>query len=326
MVKLSVIVPVYNTEKYLKRCLQSIINQTLKEIEIIVVNDGSLDNSVELIREFQEKDSRIKLINKENGGLSSARNAGIKKAQGKYLINIDSDDWIEQNYFEDMYLKAENDKLDIVVSDIFWDYDNGRVKYISDLKLSEDSTIDNEEYLELFFKGNIYPAVWNKMYKTDLYKCNNILHPEGISLGEDFATTPCLALKAKKIGKINKAYVHYIQNNNSLTNSNPTKKIYELIKVYNLLEKNLSDDQRKKMNNLKINNMSSLIFNLNYDICDNFYKDGLQYYCDLFKNNFIIKGKTKKLEICFRILKQFPNIKTLKLIYYFNKIIKKWKK
>ncbi|MGL6168239.1 MAG: glycosyltransferase family 2 protein, partial [Fusobacteriaceae bacterium] len=127
--KISVIIPVYNTEKYLRRCLESIINQSLKEIEIIIVNDGSPDGSSKIIDEFSQKDKRIKVINKKNGGISSARNVGLKKSLGEYVIHIDSDDWIEHNYFFEMYSKAKKDNLDIVISDIYWDWDNGKIDY-----------------------------------------------------------------------------------------------------------------------------------------------------------------------------------------------------
>ena len=100
-IKISVMVPIYNTSQYLEKCLKSIISQSLKEIEIICVNDGSTDNSLEILEEFAKEDKRIIIVNKKNGGLTSARNAALKIARGKYCLNIDSDDWIEQEYFKD---------------------------------------------------------------------------------------------------------------------------------------------------------------------------------------------------------------------------------
>ena len=103
-VKISVIVPVYNVEKYLRKCLDSITSQNLKEVEIIVVNDCSPDGSLKIIQEYIKKDKRITLVNKEkNEGLASARNSGLEIAKGEYILHIDSDDWIEQDYFKDMY-------------------------------------------------------------------------------------------------------------------------------------------------------------------------------------------------------------------------------
>ena len=119
-VKVSVIIPVYNVEKYIEQCIKSVVNQTLKEIEIIIVNDGTKDNSIKKIEKYLS-DPRIVLINKENGGLSSARNAGMKVAKGEYISFIDSDDFIELTMLEDLYNNSE--KAEIVFSDIIF-YDN----------------------------------------------------------------------------------------------------------------------------------------------------------------------------------------------------------
>ena len=107
----SVLIPVYNVEKYLERCLDSILKQTLTKIEIICVNDGSTDNSLSILKEYQKKDSRIIIVNKENGGLPSARNAGLDRAEGKYVGFVDSDDYIEPNMFQKLYDTAESEKV-----------------------------------------------------------------------------------------------------------------------------------------------------------------------------------------------------------------------
>ena len=113
VVKISVIVPVYNVEKYLEKCLDSLVNQTLKDIEIIIVNDGSLDNSQEIIDKYAKKHKTIKSYIKENGGLSDARNYGIKQASGKYISFIDSDDYVKENMYELMYNKLEEKNLKV---------------------------------------------------------------------------------------------------------------------------------------------------------------------------------------------------------------------
>ena len=104
--KISIVIPVYNVEKYVSKCLQSVVNQTYRNLEIIIVNDGSTDNSVEIVKKYKKIDQRIKLINKENGGLSSARNAGISLVTGQYVTFIASDDWISSNYTDEMVLEA----------------------------------------------------------------------------------------------------------------------------------------------------------------------------------------------------------------------------
>ena len=127
MKKVSVIVPVYNTSNYLEKCITSLLNQTLQDIEIIMVNDGSLDNSREIIEEFQKKDNRILLFNKENGGQASARNLGLSKATGEYVAFLDSDDYISPVMYEQLYNKAKSMDYDIVLCNYYLDY-NGEIK------------------------------------------------------------------------------------------------------------------------------------------------------------------------------------------------------
>lgn len=322
MIKISVIVPVYNTSKYLERCINSIINQSLKEIEIIIINDGSTDNSLDIVETFASLDKRIIIIDKKNGGLSSARNAGIEISKGEYIINIDSDDWIEQNYFYDMHQIAKKENLDIVVSDFYKDYDNGNIEYKEDLKIKNNQVINNVVYIEKFVNDEILPAVWNKMFKLDLYKKNKILHPININLGEDLATTIKLAYYAKRISKINKAYIHYIQNQESLTKSNPTKKIYELIEAFKILDKffnNKIDFTLKK-----ILELGGLLYNINYDINDKFYENAIEYYIEQCKKE--VKINNVKLKVCIKILRIIPSKKMFKIIFTLNKNLVKLKK
>ena len=117
MIKVSIIVPVYNMEKYLRECLDSLVNQTLKDIEIICINDGSKDNSLEILNEYSQKDSRIKVINKENEGQGVARNLGISKAQGEFIGFVDPDDWVELDMYEKMYNQAKTLDSEIVICD-----------------------------------------------------------------------------------------------------------------------------------------------------------------------------------------------------------------
>ena len=171
--KISVIVPVYNVEKYIDKCLDNLVNQTLKDIEIIVVNDGSPDNSQDIINSYQKKYPRmIKSFIKPNGGLSDARNYGIKKAQGEYIAFLDSDDYIEIDAYEKMYKKAELKDFDIVVCDLNYVYEDGSVKRVSS-KIEHDTTNIKNVYI------NMYPCVWNKIYKKTLFE-NDIEFKKGV--------------------------------------------------------------------------------------------------------------------------------------------------
>jgi glycosyltransferase involved in cell wall biosynthesis len=205
-IKVSVIVPVYQTEQYLEKCLDSLIKQTLKEIEIVVVNDGSPDNSQAIIDRYQQQYSQIKSVQKENGGLSDARNVGVQCAVGEFVAFVDSDDYIESNMYEMMYNKAMSESLDIVVCDTFMDYPTH--SYV--LKA-------NMGYTENLEKAYIitYPNAPARLIRTSLMK----EHPfrKGIWY-EDLDLMPTLAVYTDKIGFVNEPLYHYLQREASIMN------------------------------------------------------------------------------------------------------------
>ncbi|MEG1942086.1 MAG: glycosyltransferase family 2 protein [Cetobacterium sp.] len=209
-IKVSVIVPAYNVEKYIGRCLESLINQTLKEIEIIVINDGSTDSTGDIIDSYTKKDCRIKYIQQENKGSSEARNSGIKESNGKYIGYLDSDDYVEKNYYEDMFLYAEKNNLELVVSDFIKEVKE-KQEIKQDLSLSDNIFISGKEYIENILKGNGYPNVWDKIALKSLYEKGKIKFEKDIFLGDDIVITIKLGYFAKKIGKLNRPYVHYVQ-------------------------------------------------------------------------------------------------------------------
>lgn len=317
MIKISIIIPVYNTEKYLKRCLNSIINQNFKEIEIIIINDCSTDNSLEIIKKYIEIEKRIILINKEkNEGLSAARNSGIEIAKGEYILHIDSDDWIEQNYFKDMYKFAIKNKADIVISDYYEDYNNLDIRYIQGQKEINTIQINKLKVIEniFLFKGST--SVWNKLIKTELYRKNQIKHPQGISLGEDLAVIPKLIYYSQKIVKLNKAYYHYIQNPLSITKKYNKNKIYEIYEVLKINEKFF---QNKKIDLpielLKINHLTGWLFQVKYDFKDKKYIEILNEYLELLKKIKIKKLRNTKLKILAIIFKILKNKNIFILIW-----------
>ena len=229
-IKVSVIIPVYNVEKYIRQCLESVINQTLKEIEIIIVNDGTKDNSMKIVEEYIS-DKRIKIINKENGGLSSARNTGILAAQGKYICFIDSDDFVEKSMLEELYNIIEEKKFDVVDSDIFL-YNN---------KTHEIKERKNKEYLKiekgLFLWGKYNVEVWNKIYRKNFLLDNNIFFEEGIIHEDDLFSIKILS-STNKIEHINKCFYYYRINRSGsiMTDVNIEKKLYSLKVIINKLK------------------------------------------------------------------------------------------
>lgn len=212
---ISIIVPVYNVEKYIRRCIQSIINQTYKDIEIILVNDGSTDMSKSICDEYKKKDSRIILINKENGGLSDARNAGIRKARGKYLAFVDSDDFIHEKMLEKMYDRIIYDDSDMAVCgyiEYFEEKTEKNRKYV----YGKNGIITAEQYFESILNDeNIGNYAWNKLYKKKLF--DNVFFPKGQAF-EDINTTYKLVLLSNKISVVNEALYYYQQRDNSISN------------------------------------------------------------------------------------------------------------
>lgn len=222
MPKVSVIVPVYNVESYLEKCLESLVNQTLKDIEIIIVNDGSPDNSQKIIDRYTKKCKNIKAYLKENGGLSDARNYGLKKASGKYIAFLDSDDYVTTDMYESMYKKAISGNFDMVVCDLNYIYDDKIVKAYSNIK--DDTTNIKKTML------NIYPAAWNKIFKKDLFN-KKIEFKKGVWF-EDVEFIYRLLPYVKKIGVVHEHFNQYVQRLGSITSTvNP--KIYHYIDNWN---------------------------------------------------------------------------------------------
>ena len=235
---ISIIVPIYNTEAYLEKCINSIINQTYKDLEIILVNDGSPDNSLKICEKYANIDKRIKIIDKENGGLSSARNAGLEIATGKYIGFVDSDDYIENDMFETLYSLIKSEEADISMVS-YKEYRNNLVTRIT----GEDNKIITFNKLEalkkLLINIEIENYVWNKLFKSELFK--EIRFPDGENY-EDIVTTIKLFGKANKLIYKKTPKYNYIKRNNSIVNSFNYKAIKDYytatVERYNyLLEK-----------------------------------------------------------------------------------------
>ena len=223
---ISIIVPIYNTEKYLKKCLDSLINQSKKELEFILINDGSKDNSEEIIKEY--KDERIKYYKNKNQGIGKTRNFGIEKATGKYLMFLDSDDYLEKDACELLYKKAEKENLDLVVCDYYKVYSNGTKEEFLIDDFVNSSLESNNKLLNII---NLGPC--NKIYLKELITKNNIKYLEDLKY-EDTTFVAEAMLKAKKIGKLNKPLHNYVIRENSETTIRD-EKCFDIIKVVDLL-------------------------------------------------------------------------------------------
>ena len=173
MADVSIIVPIYNAEKYLNRCIDSLINQTKKELEFILINDGSTDSSEEIIKSYSDK--RIKYYKNKNQGIGKTRNFGIEKAKSDYIMFLDSDDYLEYNACEKLYEKISSENLDLVICDYYKVYENGTKEDVKVLSF-ENTTLKEKNNILL----DINLAPWNKIYKLDLIKKNNIKFVENL--------------------------------------------------------------------------------------------------------------------------------------------------
>lgn len=215
---ISIIVPVYNMEKYIDKCINSIINQTYKNIEIIIVDDGSTDKSSKIIDKYKKIDKRIKFYHKKNGGLADARNYGLEKATGEYIGFVDSDDYIENNMYEKLYNNLIKYKADISVVNYNLVYEKD-FNYKKNFKEISDKLIilNKMETIKLLLDDNKFGNyAWNKLYKRELF--NNIKYPVGRKM-EDLGTTYKIIEKCNRIVYDPIPLYNYLQRNNSIVNT-----------------------------------------------------------------------------------------------------------
>lgn len=236
MTKLSIIVPVYNVEKYLPKCLESLIKQTLKDIEIICVNDGSMDNSLAILKEFASKDSRIKIIDNQHQGVAKTRNTGIEQSTGEYIGFVDSDDYIDIDFFEKLYNSATKSNSDIAIASIlkhkkFFNIYNA--KYTK-----EETAITIQDKIKLCEdKKHFFFYAWNKIYHSGFIKENNIKFSEG-QIYEDVMFAIKALYYSNKIISVYGTKYHYIEHENSLTKYKDKTggKEQDLVKAYSELQ------------------------------------------------------------------------------------------
>ena len=286
--KVSVIVPVYNVEKYIDHCLDSLVNQTLQEIEIIVVNDGSTDNSQNIIEKYANNYSHmVKVFSKENGGLSDARNYGICHAEGEYIGFVDSDDFVEPNMFEIMYEKAIMTNADIIVCSFNHIYDSGKIKHISiDNKFG---AFDND-LKEMLVCAK--PYAWNKIYRRAFFINTGISYPKG-QYFEDSAVTYNLIYLAKHIEFINDPLYNYRYKRKDSITGTINKKFYDIFLSCNSFlsffkAQNAYEDYREELEYLCIIHIfariKSLVNSSDKMLINDFVDDSFNYLNTNFPN------------------------------------------
>lgn len=233
---ISIIIPVYNTEKYLAKCLDSVIAQSFKDWECLLVNDGSTDQSKEICDRFAETDKRFSVFHTINSGVSAARNLGVNHAAGSYLAFIDSDDWVDDNYLSELYRAIANPGVELSVCGMKWIRPSG-----TEINQAEGSEFDisrenSDRFVELNRKFLLYGPVV-KLYRTDIVKNKNIKFPEGIHYGEDLIFNFDYLENITKISVVGSSGYNYrITNGGSLSTSVHSRQFTNNYKQWNIIK------------------------------------------------------------------------------------------
>ena len=346
----TVIIPVYNVELYLTKCLDSVVNQTYKNLQIILVNDGTQDNSLEICEQYGNKDSRITIINKENGGLSSARNKGLEYAEGVYCYFMDSDDYIENDLIEKAVCKMAEENADMVIF--------GMERFREDSDDIESFELDEQEYsisnqrqrfefiAREYYQYKVAYEVWNKLYKLDIIKKNHIKFEDNNKIfAEDVCFLSYYLCHVNKIVSMRGKFYHYLIRGSSLTGvglkESKVRQFHQLLDcVYQYVQR--YDDEDKYITNhfeymyaslmhdqykrVKISELPELISNVEnhplfQEMSDRAYKSrhhfigffGLKMGDLLADESYIVFHRNQKLKISMvsKLIQLKRNIRTI---------------
>lgn len=259
MPKVSIIVPVYNTEKYVEKCLNSIAKQTLQDIEIIIVNDGSTDNSENIIKQWMEKQQteKIKYFKKQNGGLSDARNFGVEKATGEYISFVDSDDYIDKDLYKNIESHMEKN-VDLIKFKMKTFNENGKILEQLDGPVFDICT-GEEAFEKLCVQDKFLEPACIYLYRREFFVQNHFKYEIG-TYHEDFGLTPYIMIKAKTVVSTKVFGYNYLQRENSITSNNNSekeaKKAYDVLKHY--------DNNCEKIEKENVSDKTKMLFKRYY--------------------------------------------------------------
>lgn len=286
-IKVSVIVAAYNIEKYIDRCLKSLIRQTFKNIEIIIINDGSSDNTLNLIKDYQIIDERIKIVDKENQGLIEARKSGLKLAQGEYIIFIDGDDWLEIEALDKLYTKAKSSNADILCYNAFTSYDNDKKEIKNMFNINK---IDKDNPLKSLFLDDIKVNIWSKFIRLNYIVENNVEFPERISYAEDLGAVSSLFMYNPKVEYLEQNLYNYYQREDSITKI-ANSKMLEINKAICFVESQLKKNKLYEKYKQEFEQMiyNHLLF-FNFMAIKNRGKYHKEIYRKYMEKNIVIKN------------------------------------
>ena len=297
--KISVIVPVYKAEAYLHRCIDSILAQTFKDFELLLIDDGSPDRSGEICDEYARKDCRVKVYHKSNGGVSSARQYGLDNAIGEYVIHADPDDWIDADMYEKMYNVAVENNADMVICDFQFESPKSRISIYQNFQ-----HLDNISVLKKIYQY-MYGSCWNKFIKRSCLTLYNIHFPLDLFYGEDLFVNTCLLSFPIKIEYVPSAFYHYDQvlNNNSLVRRPLCILLQQSKLLYELLKKNISSTVFHKIECYLFRQQAILTLRLGRPYINTFKID---YIC--LKEHINIEPSFKNKLLLIIAFKLSPNI------------------
>jgi glycosyltransferase involved in cell wall biosynthesis len=257
-IKVSVIIPVYNAEKYITYCIESLINQTLQNCEFIFINDGSSDKSRMILDTYKKYHKNIILVDQENQGVSIARNKGLKIAKGEYIGFVDADDYVKRNTFEVLYNSAKADNCDVIFSD--YERENEGIKELNRYYFPKNVVLTEEflkqELLPRFIDSDSMNAVWNKLYRNDLIKSLNLTFPDKVTLGEDLIFNINFFSQANTVKYVNYSGYYYREVNGSATRNIVTNDYFKAALINFLSD--LPEVYKKKIDRELIEEMKSI--------------------------------------------------------------------
>lgn len=232
-IKVSIILPTYNVEKHLPRCIESILNQTLSDFELLIIIDGSPDNSKLIAHEYARTDSRIRVFEKENGGVSNARNYGLEKAEGQFIYFVDADDWIDPNLLKTSVCFIEEEDLDFIVLGYFHDIQNMRGETVSSRVVSPGNNFFRKSNGTLAIDAQLLSLlgfVWNKLYRASFLELNNIKFDKEVDFGEDILFNTQVYINSSVIRTIDAQYYHYMVSSSASLSKTFNPNAFELYK------------------------------------------------------------------------------------------------
>lgn len=327
--KVSIIIAAYNIEQYIKRCISSVINQTERDIEIIIVNDGSTDNTLNIIENVTKNDSRIKVINKKNEGLIEARKTGLSIAKGEYILFVDGDDYLELGAIEKLYNYSKVKNLDVLLFNCFWSYDDGRI--VCKNTFDKNEIKNNDSYIKLLLLGKMSVNIWSKFIKREFILKVNL--PNNLTYGEDLAIVMSMLTKKPNISYIEDNLYYYYQREDAITKKIDTKVLgleeaieyaKSILENNNMFLKYKSEFEYFYYINMYL---TKIVFNTDFN---NIHKKLYDYYreknINLFNNMYIKNDlKNRELFIRFKIILFNINYSFVKIYKNFRYLILKIK-